>query len=163
MIAVRPARPGEEFVIEDVIRRSILASYAHFLPKKVFRRIMDADRPGVEARENGPDFAIAELDGTPAGAMLLTGDYVDHLWTHPDFMGRGVGSALLAHAEARAAQAGHPRLTLNCFERNKQALAFYHARGYATERTYTASEDIVAGERVCFMAKQIDPDPAASR
>ncbi|AMK10836.1 GNAT family N-acetyltransferase [Pseudodesulfovibrio indicus] len=154
MIVLRPSLDGEEPLIEDIIRRSMLASYAHFLPADRFQRILDLDRPGTVARENGPNFLIAEVDGTPAGVMLLKGDYVDHLWAAPDFMGCGVGTALLAHAEELAAKAGHERLVLDCFEKNVNALAFYRARGFVVERTYD-STTYLAGEMTCRLGKDL--------
>lgn len=154
MIFLRPALPGEVPLIETIIRRSMQASYAHFLPAHQFQRILDMDRPGTVARENAPDFLLAEWDGSPAGAMLLKGDYLDHLWAAPDFMGRGVGTALLAHAEELAAGAGHDRLVLDCFEKNAKALAFYHARGFAVERTYE-STSYLTGEMVCRLGKDL--------
>lgn len=154
MISVRRASPGEEPLIENILRRSLLASYARFLPAESFKRLMDMDRPGVVARENGPDFLIAEIDGAPAGVLLLKGDYVDHLWTDPDHMGRGAGSTLLARAGELAAEDGHRHLTLNCLDRNEPALAFYRARGFTDERVYTAT-DHFRGERVHFMVKPL--------
>jgi putative acetyltransferase len=154
VIRIRPASAGDEVCIAEIISASMHASYAHFLPAHQFRKIVDLDRPAQVARENAPRFDLAEIDGTPAGAMLLEGNYVDHLWTRPEYMGRGVGSALLDYAERRARKAGFDKLTLNCFKKNEKALAFYRARGFALDRCYVAT-DYLAGEHVCLMAKPL--------
>lgn len=154
MIRIRPATTGDEACIAGIIRASMLASYAHFLPAHRFRKLLDMDRPGQVARENAPRFNLAEVDGAPAGAMLLTGNYVDHLWVRPEFMGHGVGGALLDHAADRAREAGLDRLTLNCLARNEKALAFYGARGFVLDRVYVAA-DHLAGENVCFMIRPL--------
>ncbi|WP_338667987.1 GNAT family N-acetyltransferase [Pseudodesulfovibrio methanolicus] len=154
MITIRPASARDEACIAGIIRASMLASYAHFLPAHQFQKILDMDRPAQVARENGPRFSVAEVDGVPAGAMLLKEDYVDHLWVRPEFMGQGVGSALLDHAVERAREAGFGRLTLDCLEKNVKALAFYRAKGFTVERAYVADNYLV-GEDVRLLAKPL--------
>lgn len=155
MIRIRSASAEDEPVIKEIILRSMLASYADFLPAHAFQeKILDADRPGVVARENAPHFHIAEAEGAPAGVILLKDTYVDHLWVHPDFMGRGIGSRLLKHAEKLARAADLDRLTLDCFVKNERAMAFYRARGFTVDDTYEAKH-YMPGEYVCFMVKPL--------
>jgi putative acetyltransferase len=152
MIRIRPATAEDEACVAEIIRASMLASYAHFLPAHQFQKILDLDRPAQVARDNAPHFSLAEIDGVPAGAMLLKEGYVDHLWVRPEFMGHGVGSALLDHAVDRARAAGCAKLTLDCFQLNEKALAFYRARGFFVERAYVAT-NYLAGENVCLLAR----------
>jgi putative acetyltransferase len=154
VIRIRPASAEDEACIAGIIRASMLASYAHFLPAHRFQKLLDMDRPAQVARENAPRFSLAEVDGVPAGTLLLTEEYVDHLWVRPEFMGHGVGGALLDHAADRAREAGLDRLTLNCLARNEKALFFYSAKGFTLDRVYVAS-DHLAGENVCFMVKPL--------
>ena len=154
MIRIRPASAEDEARIAGIIRASMLASYAHFLPAHQFQKILDLDRPAQVARDDAPRFDVAEVDGVPAGVMHLKNDYVDHLWVRPEFMGQGVGSALLDHAVERAAQAGFERLTLDCFQLNEKALAFYRAKGFTLERAYVAT-NYLAGEDVCLMTRKL--------
>jgi ribosomal protein S18 acetylase RimI-like enzyme len=64
------------------------------------------------------------------GMMALDGGHVDQLFVEPSDQGSGVGSALLAHAQAL-----HPRgLSLFTFQRNERARAFYEARGFRAVR-----------------------------
>ena len=154
MIVLRPATHADEQLVADIILASMLASYARFLPAHRFQRILDMDRPGQVARTDAARFTVAEANGTPAGILLRKGDYVDHLWVRPEFMGQGVGSALLAHAEERAAKDGFDRLTLDCFEKNKKALAFYRNKGFRVTLTRDAAE-YMPGENTCSLVKSL--------
>ena len=158
MISIRPATAEDEALIAGIIRASLDVSYARFLPHHQYQKILDMSRPAVVAREHCLGFAIAEADGAQAGVMLLRDNYLDQLWTHPDFMGRGVGSLLLAYAEERARAGGFDELTLDCFEKNVKALAFYDRKGFTLRRTYM-SVDYLRGEYIRSLAKPLR-DPA---
>ncbi len=57
--------------------------------------------------------------------------YVAHLAVLPDFQGNGIGSALLAHAEAEARRLGRGRVSLLVEIGHERARAFYEKHGYA--------------------------------
>jgi GNAT superfamily N-acetyltransferase len=73
---------------------------------------------------------VAEIAGRAVGYLALVGDSLDHLYVGPAHQGRGVGSLLLAKAQALR-PAG---LRLFAFQRNHRARAFYEARGFAPVR-----------------------------
>jgi GNAT superfamily N-acetyltransferase len=73
---------------------------------------------------------VAEICGRAVGYLALVGDSLDHLYVGPAHQGRGVGSLLLAKAQALR-PAG---LRLFAFQRNHRARAFYEARGFAPVR-----------------------------
>jgi ribosomal protein S18 acetylase RimI-like enzyme len=76
------------------------------------------------------DVWVAARAGQPVALMALEGSHVDQLFVDPDSQGRGVGSALLAHAKRL-----HPRgLSLFTHVRNVRARAFYEARGFRAVR-----------------------------
>jgi len=56
--------------------------------------------------------------------------YVDALATDPSFRRRGVARRLLEHAEATAARAGYPALTLDTTEANLGAQRLYESFGF---------------------------------
>lgn len=60
----------------------------------------------------------------------------------PECQARGVGSALMAAAERRAAAEGRTRAVLWLFPKRAELLAYYERRGYA----------LVPGERMAFPA-----------
>jgi ribosomal protein S18 acetylase RimI-like enzyme len=63
------------------------------------------------------------------GSLYISGIALD-----PACRGQGLGTRLLAAAEARARALGLARLSLICFERNEQAMRLYARLGY-TEAT----------------------------
>ena len=134
MLTIRAA------TIEDarLLRRLIweLADYEK-QPEQV--RITEADlaRDGFGAT---PQFraVIAEWDGQPAGYALFfgyystwigSGLYLEDLFVRPDFRGRGIGKALLAHVARTAEQEGRSLLRWEVLHWNQPAIEMYKALG----------------------------------
>lgn len=86
-------------------------------------------------------FPKAELwmvdDGSrPVGFLIMDGDMIDAMFVHPDFHGRGFGTALLNHALTLA-----PQAVVDASEQATNALPFYEARGFVrTGRSETDPE-----------------------
>ncbi|MFR9723777.1 N-acetyltransferase family protein [Streptomyces sp. MS19] len=107
---------------------------------------------------------IAELDGVPAGAMVLLPAprahvrpadepevYVQLLVAHRRFEGRGVGAALLRHAVGEARRKGVDLLRVDCYAGGDGALvAYYTGQGFAPVETFAVGEwqGQVLGRRV---------------
>jgi GNAT superfamily N-acetyltransferase len=82
---------------------------------------------------------IAEEDGTPAGFALFFFDYstwlgrpglyLEDLFVHPEFRGRGIGKALLQRVAATAIEKGCPRMKWEVLDWNTPAVDFYAAMG----------------------------------
>jgi GNAT superfamily N-acetyltransferase len=77
---------------------------------------------------------IAELDGAPIGVLVLIprDDHllVENVAVDPDHQGRGVGRALLGHAERTAAHLGLPELRLYTNAAMTENLKLYPRLGY---------------------------------
>ena len=73
---------------------------------------------------------VAERDGRPVGwASLLPkadGWWLEDLWVEPEWIGKGIGSALFQHAVAHARSAGAERLQ---WEAEPNAVDFYERMG----------------------------------
>jgi putative acetyltransferase len=73
---------------------------------------------------------VAETEGRIVSFLAREREGIRLLYTHPDFIGSGAGSLLMAAAKA----AGTPRLELWCFQANGPARRFYEAHGFRAIR-----------------------------
>lgn len=91
---------------------------------------------------------LLELEAMAPGAW-----YLNVLATDARFRGRGLGRALLAHAEAVAAAAGHDTISLIAADTHQDALRLYRAKGYreiARRAVVKADWQVDAGEWILF-------------
>ena len=93
------------------------------------------DRPGcllVVAEQAGHLIAFAQLERGAGHALVADAETAElaRLYVQPRFQGRGVGSRLLAWAEARARDEGAATLWLTAWIGNVRALSFYRRCGY---------------------------------
>lgn len=79
---------------------------------------------------------VAIAEGVPVGFAALGQTTLDHLYVAPAAQSQGVGSALLASAQASART-----LTLQVFERNVAAQRFYRRHGFTATGGGTANEE----------------------
>lgn len=143
-VSIRSATPADrEFVLTLADR---LAAFD--LPAwRSAAEVADADRRALadafDHPTTGTDLFVAELDGQPAGCLLM--------WTLEDYFsarrhahvsvlavtkaaeGHGVGAALMAHAEQWARARGHDCITLSVFDNNRRAQKLYERCGYEVE------------------------------
>jgi GNAT superfamily N-acetyltransferase len=71
-------------------------------------------------------WVATDPDGEVVGFLALSDAMVDHLYITPAWIGRGVGTDLLALAKARRPEG----LDLYCFQVNGRARRFYEGRGF---------------------------------
>ena len=135
----------------DAIRALVAAAYAKWIP--VIGRLpipMRADYAQavlehrfdllpVGPNRAGPGLAGSNLAGSDLAGLIETKAEVDHLLVvnvavHPAFQGRGFGVALMARADALAAEAGLARLRLYTNKKYTANLRLYGALGYRVER-----------------------------
>jgi GNAT superfamily N-acetyltransferase len=84
------------------------------------------------------------------GSQLWGWLYVETLWVEEASRGRGLGTRLLAQAEAEAMAAGCTRALLDTFE--FQALPFYERRGYSV---FGVLENFPPGFRRYYLQKPL--------
>ncbi len=111
------------------------------------------DEPGPIDPDTPPIFVpLLELEALVPGAW-----YLNVLATYAAFRGRGLGSALLAHAETVAAAAGHRTISLIAEDTHLDALRLYAAKGFqevARRPVVKADWEVDAREWILF-AKSI--------
>lgn len=78
------------------------------------------------------DMWVADLDGTVVGLLVLDGEWLEHLYVDPAWMGRGLGDRFIELAQQRSPEG----LQLWTFQANEPALRFYARHGFVeAERT----------------------------
>lgn len=154
--AFRLARPEDEAALKALFE----TAYAEYVP-------VIAKRPAPMDDPVAPHIAaghahLAKLDGRVAAALIgwpkpeHSPDhfYVFNIAAAPDLRGRGLGSALLAHAEALARAAGLDAIELFTNKLMTTNIAMYLAKGF----TITGEKREDGFERVYFR-KQLLAEP----
>ena len=97
------------------------------------RRLGEAQRKFVLAEANNGLLGFAEIVvfDAPAPSGTLSGAELVRLYVQPASHGRGIGRALLSHAEQLAVAASLPAMWLTVWDGNLKALGFYFHIGYA--------------------------------
>ncbi len=110
----------------DCLARVFIASFGTltFLPK------LHTDEETFDFIANSvireQDVLLAEVDGAPVGFVAMAhGNFVEHLYVHPDRQRRGVGSTLLRRAKERMPEG----FRLWVFQQNTAARRFYERHG----------------------------------
>jgi GNAT superfamily N-acetyltransferase len=132
---IRPARPGDEGVIYDFIRK--LADYENLLHEVAAN---EADIREALFGETPRCFCdLALWNGEPAGFALWfynfstfrgkAGLYLEDLFVEPHYRGHGIGKALLRHLARRCLAEGLARLQWSVLDWNAPSIAFYKSLG----------------------------------
>ncbi len=139
-VTVRAARPEDAPALRAVLWATYESTWRPQLTAARDAQFRASGRTAQYVRSRGHLFRVAECEGVVAGFVDWVDDFIDALHVLPAWQGRGVGRALLAHAEAALRAAGHERVRLETDSFNTQALGFYTACGYATLATYPDEE-----------------------
>jgi ribosomal protein S18 acetylase RimI-like enzyme len=119
---------------------------------------------GHEAAHNAPErvidkkqeaadglFFVALLDGTVVGTVLAGYDghrgWLYSVAVQPAHRGRGLGTALVQHAEAALAQRGCMKINLQIMNGNEGVARFYESLGYAIEPRVSMGKRIAGNIR----------------
>jgi len=106
------------------------------------RQAFNIEQIAVELSDPNSIFLIAEIEGSPAGyAKLVEGNIEDgvtatrpvelnRLYSHQEYLGRGVGQNLMDACFELAKENGHDVIWLGVWEFNPRAQAFYRKNGF---------------------------------
>ncbi|MEU1514512.1 GNAT family N-acetyltransferase [Streptomyces sp. NPDC005811] len=95
---------------------------------------------------------VAVSEGATVGCVVVTGSVagrceVKRLWTQPDRRGRGVASALIGAALARAGENGVRTVGLSVWRWRTGAIALYERLGFTVVESWDDRERLVCMER----------------
>jgi GNAT superfamily N-acetyltransferase len=134
-LIIRPARPGDEPLVLAFIRA--LAEYEKLLHECIateadLTRSLFGPRPEAEV-------LLAFDDEEPAGFALFCHNYstflarkglwLEDLFVHPEYRGRGIGLALLARLARIAVERECGRMEWWVLDWNRSAIGFYRKLG----------------------------------
>ena len=133
-LTVRAATAADRPALEDLLVRSWLTTWAPHLPADAVARFHDQAPVARYVRTALPRLEVAAAEGHLLGVLHVDGAELVTLEVEPTWKRRGVGSALLARAEARGART----LTVRAF--NDAAIAFYAHHGWRRVATFEDTE-----------------------
>jgi GNAT superfamily N-acetyltransferase len=73
---------------------------------------------------------VVEFENHPIAFMALNDDFIDHLYVHPDYWRKGIGSLLLQFAREQSPE----HLWLYTLQINTNARVFYEKNGFVAEK-----------------------------
>jgi putative acetyltransferase len=124
----RPATLDDATCLFEVRRRSILELAPSGMPVADAKAWATKLTPsGMERKLRELEIWIAELDGVIAGWGAIRGDFLEGLYTAPEYARQGVGAALLDRLETLMRGRGVDAVRA---EASANAKAFYLRRGY---------------------------------
>jgi ribosomal protein S18 acetylase RimI-like enzyme len=149
--ALRPATEADVPRLTELVQ----AAYGHYVERLgALPRPMTDDYAEVVRRFR---VTVAEREGELVGLIVLgvdpEGFLVDNVAVDPSYQGRGVGRALLEHAEDSARRAGFDSIYLYTHERMTENLALYSRIGYVEYDRRAHGDDLLV-----YLRKQLRTD-----
>lgn len=148
-VDIRLATIDDAKALTDLAYTTFWDAFAHH-PKNApddlnhyMRQAFSLEQTLKELGDENSVFLIAELDGEPAGyAKLITNTTeegitaerpieLNRLYAHQQFLGKGIGQALMDECFERARKHGHDVMWLGVWEFNPRAQRFYEKNGFS--------------------------------
>lgn len=153
-ILIRRAEPADTDAVLRILGDTYEATWKPELSAEAIARFESSAHTPAYVRERLAHFEVACIDGEVVGLLDWRDDFIDALHVSPRHQRRGVGAALLHHAETAIASAGHARIRLETDTFNQQARAFYGTHGYA-EVDFYPDEEWHSGFTTVLMSKDL--------
>jgi ribosomal protein S18 acetylase RimI-like enzyme len=147
-ITIRQATSDDAKLLTDLSYTTFWDAFAHH-PKNApddlahyMRQAFNLEQLSFELADEKNIFLIAEIAGKPAGyAKLVIGNIepgitaerpveLSRLYSHQEYIGKGVGQDLMDACFERARNHGHDVMWLGVWEYNPRAQRFYEKNGF---------------------------------
>jgi len=148
LISIRKASPADAEMLTDLSYSTFWDAFADH-PKNApddlahyMRQAFNVEQIAAELADANSVFFIAEFDGKPAGYAKLVLDSTEEgvtaarpielsrLYSHQEFLGKGVGRDLMNACFGYATSHDHDVMWLGVWEYNSRAQAFYTKNGF---------------------------------
>jgi len=160
-ITIRQAAAEDAKLLTDLSYTTFWDAFAHH-PKNApddmrhyMRQAFNIEQISTELADENNVFLVAELDGKPAGYAKLIIDSIEkgvtaakpielsRLYSHQEFLGKGVGQNLMDACFDLARANGHDVIWLGVWEYNPRAQRFYQRNGFEPcgEHTFQLGSD----------------------
>lgn len=155
MINIRQAKSVDAKPLTDLAYTTFWDAFAHH-PKNApddlahyMRQAFSIEQITAELADSKSVFQIAEIDGRPAGyAKLIIGSIepgvtatrpieLSRLYSHQEYLGKGVGQNLMDACFEYARAIGHDVMWLGVWEYNPRAQRFYKKNGFQVVGKHT--------------------------
>lgn len=125
---MREFRPGDLAEVAALVRRTIDRSYAGIYPPLAVAHFHEHHtREEIAANAEQGSIVVVERDGRIVATGTLIGYDVRRVYVEPAWQGRGLGRAIMAELEARAAKQGVEEVQVYA---SLPAKPFYERLGY---------------------------------
>lgn len=154
-IKIRQATLDDAKALTDLAFTTFWDAFAHH-PKNApddlnhyMRQAFNVEQTTKELGDEDSLFLIAEIEGEPAGyAKIITGNSevgitatrpieLNRLYAHQQFLGKGIGQALMDACLDHARVEGHDVMWLGVWEYNPRAQRFYEKNGFQVVGSHT--------------------------
>lgn len=99
------------------------------------RTYWQTNAPMVQKQLLQAEVYVYETKGTIQGFVGLQGDYLAGIFVEKQFRSDRIGKQLLDHVKG-----SHPALSLNVYQKNQRAVAFYQREGFSVISEGTDAE-----------------------
>lgn len=154
-ISILQASPDDAKLLTDLAYTTFWDAFAHH-PKNApedlnhyMRQAFNLEQIAVELADSNNIFLIAEIAGKPVGyAKLIAGSTevgitaarpveLSRLYSHQEFLGKGVGQDLMDACFERAISHNHDLMWLGVWNYNPRAQRFYEKNGFRVVGKHT--------------------------
>ncbi len=154
-IEIRQATPDDAKLLTDLSYTTFWDAFAHH-PKNApddlahyMRQAFNVEQITAELVDPVSIFLIAEINSEPAGYAKLIVDNIEpeltaerpielsRLYSHKEYLGKGVGQNLMDACFERARSDGHDVMWLGVWEYNPRAQRFYEKNGFRVVGRHT--------------------------
>lgn len=154
-ISIRQATLDDAKLLTDLSYTTFWDAFAHH-PKNApddlahyMRQAFSQEQIAAELGEAKSVFLIAEIDGRPAGYAKIVIDNIEpgitasrpvelsRLYSHQEYLGRGVGQDLMDACFERARKENRDVMWLGVWEYNPRAQRFYEKNGFRVVGRHT--------------------------